>query len=366
MESFDFELPAQAAWKDASFLSSLAQAALKEALLADGPSRLHAKRRTLETVVDYMQPESSVVASLREPRYQPGFLRKTANYLLSVVSLADATAIGGVMQEQVSPTLTLLKVESTDGWFFAKTPAPGCNEVSITETIASTFPESTLDIVGTSVELNCFVSRGFDHVPGKGITHRSMVRELGRIQIQSLENLDKLRDGGCLDRGPKDIAAKCEEWYDDACLWLMVGMGFKRSEVFSKVKDACLQLESYNIPCTLVHGDFHKGNVTLAPAGSSTEVILFDWQYACIGHPFCDFFLLMDSISEDVKEEYLGMWSAFESMEGRKRRLTWRASSGVALKCGRIWTLLHKVSTRSVRFWKSACMIRTATSTIIF
>lgn len=206
--------------------------------------------------------------------------------------------------------------------------------------------------MATSVKLNCFVSRGFnqvvlDHV-ARVLDHElpesekikiqkrrlvRMSRLLARIQIQSLEHLDKLRDAGCAHRGPKHLSAMIEKWAEEGGIPPFVtDYGVEDFvERAPKLMAACSRLATYNIPCTLVHGDFHIRNATFT-AGNSERIMLFDWQYSYIGHPFFDFHILHWSAPEEVVEEYLKMWSAFEGMERAKEAYQLARYLGMYLK----------------------------------
>lgn len=97
-----FALPTSAAWKDADFLSSL----LKD---ESSNTRWDTVKSTLELTLSCMQPENSIFASLYDPRYQRGWFRKAAEFLVSVVRSAGEVS-GRVIQEHVSPTSTMLSV----------------------------------------------------------------------------------------------------------------------------------------------------------------------------------------------------------------------------------------------------------------
>lgn len=51
--------------------------------------------------------------------------------------------------------------------------------------------------------------------------------------------------------------------------------------------EMCSGLAEFNILLTLVHGDLTLSNTTYDPL-EGREVLLFDWEFACIGHPLCD------------------------------------------------------------------------------
>ena len=64
-------------------------------------------------------------------------------------------------------------------------------------------------------------------------------------------------------------------------------------------------LRSCHLPDTLVHGDFHPGNVR----GTGLQLTLLDWGDSCVGHPLLDQPAFLDRIREEHRQEVAGHWS---------------------------------------------------------
>src|SRR5438477_2563449 len=70
----------------------------------------------------------------------------------------------------------------------------------------------------------------------------------------------------------------------------------------------CRSCARYGVPETLLHGDFHRGNV----ATSGGRTMLVDWTDGCVGHPFFD---LATALPDDGKHRetllsaYLEGWA---------------------------------------------------------
>lgn len=94
------------------------------------------------------------------------------------------------------------------------------------------------------------------------------------------------------------------------------------------LQSLCCQLEDYNIPETLVHGDLHLHNV----AFNDGDYLLFDWTDSCITHPFFDLFdlffaarghswwvyvqnLWKQNTLKHLQNTYLSQWLEYESAE---------------------------------------------------
>ncbi len=79
---------------------------------------------------------------------------------------------------------------------------------------------------------------------------------------------------------------------------------------FPLLKAQLESLKKYNIPLALTHGDFSRRNVGFcADKKGKEKIILFDWQYAAVSHPFFDFCEFREKVDEKIVDEYLSQWS---------------------------------------------------------
>ena len=77
-------------------------------------------------------------------------------------------------------------------------------------------------------------------------------------------------------------------------------------------------MQEYNIPLTLTHGDFASRNLGLKKGrDGSQQLVVFDWQFAAISHPFFDLQEIHEeqNISEEERRCYLEMWREYEPLE---------------------------------------------------
>lgn len=344
----DLSLKPHVAWKDASFVASLLKS-------SDGCME---NRSALEVALTYMRTWPDHMAKHCDPRYQFGWFDASARWLRAEVARHGATPTGPIVQEHISSTSTLLSLACSTGTFYLKSPAVGCEEATITAAVAALFPEDTVDVLGTSKELHSFIMHGFDHVDLKRSHDEAFVRKLGHLQLQSLQHLDTLKAAGCEERGPDEIAEKLREWANDDSERMRNIFGVTLSTFKERVPlvvALCLHLRTYNIPLTLVHGDFAKHNATIVSAkggiacrdgddehcddeaDSSEKILFFDWQYACISHPFCDLHEMHKELTENTMNVYLDLWSEYESRERAREAFELAKNLGWCLK---MWTMM--------------------------
>jgi hypothetical protein len=70
-------------------------------------------------------------------------------------------------------------------------------------------------------------------------------------------------------------------------------------------------------PLTLLHGDYHRGNLLLR---DGDPLLAFDWQFACVGPPAYDLAVFWDYLGAVNRPALFGL---IERVEARERCLTW-------------------------------------------
>lgn len=151
-----------------------------------------------------------------------------------------------------------------------------------------------------------------EHVPGEDLYEASlaarvaMVEKLVALQAREATRLEPLLALGVPDwRAPRLAAAiegvvrRVGGELDAAAL-----VGLRRW--VAGIPDRFEQLAACGIPDTLVHGDFHGGNVR--GASDTTELTLVDFADAAIGHPLLDAWVLINTSPEHMR---VGVTSAF-------------------------------------------------------
>lgn len=141
------------------------------------------------------------------------------------------------------------------------------------------------------------------------------VRALARVQRAWAGGADELRRIGCPDRSPAALAAvlpgalervatlagpdaRCTPQRHAALVARLPALG-----------ETLARLSASPVPPTVVHGDFHPGNVGVRADGT---VCLLDWSDAAVGHPFVDLVLWFSHVSPELAAQqaaaYLDEW----------------------------------------------------------
>ena len=118
------------------------------------------KRVVLQAVLDILQSPTRADERFRDPPYKYKWFDEASQWLCNVVKDEGHTPDRRVIQVIMSPTSTILKVNSTSGWFNLKAPGLGSKESQIPCTVASLFPTNTPEVLQTWADLNASISRG--------------------------------------------------------------------------------------------------------------------------------------------------------------------------------------------------------------
>lgn len=331
----NFCLPSYAAWQDVECSERIANAEDRNR----GPdSTVH---EVLFNIVKNFQTGRADTSYLNDIRYSPGWFPKASEYLISVLEDIGVHPIGPVFQHSISSTSTLLKVETNRGQYYLKSPAAGCDEVSITKIIVQLLPSHTASIVGTSSDLNCFVSEPFkteDECHAENFL-QNMMAQISQVHHDSRHHLAELKLGGVPDRSPLAIVEQVNKWVNgnSNVIEFTITYGRMLAENIELITSSLQEVSESGIPSTLVHGDLCESNFAYRRCGSSDSTdnlvpILYDWQHACISHPFFDFHRIHNELSPQMVENILNQWIHVSSIERLRRTFKLSCILGWLLK----------------------------------
>lgn len=80
--------------------------------------------------------------------------------------------------------------------------------MSITEKIASVFPDRSPRVLLTSADMNCFITKEFEHKIPDQKNLGDLVTELGYLQLKAIGYVDALHQAGCPVRKPDSLIEK--------------------------------------------------------------------------------------------------------------------------------------------------------------
>jgi len=121
-----------------------------------------------------------------------------------------------------------------------------------------------------------------------------MLAALHPVQLAALEELPALRALGVPDRTFPVLAEKVRA----------VAHRYGYPQAVAGLDDRLAELSACGLPDTLVHGDFHPGNVR----GPVTAPVLLDWGDCVLGHPGYDLLRMVEDLPAPQRAPLVAQW----------------------------------------------------------
>lgn len=105
----------------------------------------------------------------------------------------------------------------------------------------------------------------------------------------------------------------------------------RRAQMVTWVAEAATRVGTFDMADTLVHGDFHPGNVALVHG----RPVVFDWSDAAVGNPLVDLVTWIEEEDEPTRRERLidaclDSWSSALDPAAARADLVWILGAGAA------------------------------------
>lgn len=308
--SADLTIPEAGRWFDALALETLP--------LADEWQREHLLR-ALQSLKEDAPP-------IRAPWFHKGWFQRARQWTEAELEKHGYQRRSEVEQFKHWSLSVLLRVETNRGDVFFKISNKFplfANEPMIMQKLSEFFPKFVPRPLAINEAERWMLMADFGVKEQDESERRPqllrMAREYARFQqaTNSPELISRLEAAGCFNRRITVLEAQIEGMYADESSYAALN-----EEELSAWKGCrpqllalCQKLASYKIPDTLVHGDFHSGNVAIR----EDDFLIFDWTDACISHPFFDLPIFLDydggENPDEVRQAYLAEWLNYESEE---------------------------------------------------
>lgn len=299
----------------------------------------------------FAEERSGIVPPLRPPWGRKGWYSVIADWARRELAARDIKLLAPPTQIKQWDISSVLKAPTSSGTVYIKAiPTFFATEPRITSGLYNLFPAVVPGPLATyerpnegRLLLHDFGGKPLwlDDTPPQAML--DVLALFARMQIECVGKEDLLREIGCRDRTLEGMPAQMRDLIADesALQGLTDDEQSRFRALMPAIESACNQLVSGPIPQTLMHGDFHGGNIALNDHG----YVIFDWTDACISHPFFDLLTIVDNNFDTLEPErreqlistYLGEWASrgYGSLEDL------RATCDLALKVG---PLYHAIS----------------------
>ena len=247
------------------------------------------------------------------PWQQDGWFVDATSWISSKLS-----GVTEIEQYRVWSGSALLRIDADDRrYFFKSVPDIFHREAIVTSLIADRFPK----VVPTPVAID--EARGWMLLGNFGDTFvadlpfhhwEKALAALFELQRESIPMVGSLLQDGIVDRRPDRLTAQTEDFSAGGLGELPEELRSRLRTAVPRLSELCAELGESPIPSTLVHGDFHGGNVVVTDG----HYMIFDWTDACIAHPFVDLatYLYMfgppstdAAVRNRLRDRYLQGWS---------------------------------------------------------
>ncbi len=137
-----------------------------------------------------------------------------------------------------------------------------------------------------------------------------MVSLLVELQVGWVERTDELVRLGAPDWRPGALAASAEATITRTAPQLSRATWQACERLVEGLPERFRAIEACGVPDTLVHGDFHPGNLR----GDDSHLVLLDWGDCGVGHPLLDRAAFFDRVPDVdravVAEHWDALWRA--------------------------------------------------------
>ena len=302
-------------------------------------------------VETYFAEEQSGVPPLRPPWGRIGWYADISAWVERELAKHDLSLLDPLQQMKQWDISSVLKGRTQNADIYVKAiPTIFATEPRITDGLARLFPGTVPNplAIYERPDEGRLLLRDFGGQilwdPGiEWTVMEEALRLLARMQIECTRRPDELSDIGCADRRLQGMPGELRELLaDDSARARLTEDEIARLQaILPAIEETCARLQSGPVPQTLLHGDFHSGNVATTDSG----LIIFDWTDACICHPFFDLLTVVDNeyepLTEEQRERYLSSYLSEWEAAGYGSNQLLRETCDLALKLG---PLYHAIS----------------------
>jgi Phosphotransferase enzyme family len=133
-----------------------------------------------------------------------------------------------------------------------------------------------------------------------------MVDLLVGLQVEWTGRTDELRALGAADWRSPALGALVTGVVERAAGSLDMAVSRRLESLVGSLPQRFADIAACGVPETLVHGDFHPGNVI----GDGGRLVLIDWGDSGVGHPLLDHAAFVEPLDPDARTTVIEHWSA--------------------------------------------------------
>lgn len=241
--------------------------------------------------------DSLTVQPLRQTWARPGGPGELLAWADDQLAVAGWARTGAAQQMRSWNLSTLWRIPTARGRVWLKAvPHFFAHEGAVIDWIGAPVAPRLIDFVpGRALLVD--IDGPTNHDVRDPVALQPMVDLLTGLQQRALGRLDELVDLGVPDRRLPTGVARWEAVVEDWGSTLAVGERRALAGLMRRLPALIAEIEACGVPDTLVHGDFHAGNVAGRPDG----YVILDWGDSYVGHPLSDELAFVERLPAQVQ-----------------------------------------------------------------
>jgi hypothetical protein len=269
------------------------------------------------------------VPPLRNEWSRLGWMARALAWIHAQIHGLGLVITGPIEQKKTWSISSVMSIPTSGGVFYFKAVPPVFEvEPRLTAMLAKKYPGSVADVVaveGPWMLMREFVGNSLWE--SQGVEGRaSALRLLARIQVDLAGDTDRLLAIGCPDRRLERLEEDAHVMLDGAIELLGNDPNRPTAGLIDRVRQAMPRFREMRdslafLPATLLHGDFHAGNILLQSPEGDGPPLIYDWTDGALGCPFLDMPALFSNpaianapeLRTPLRDAYLEAWADYGS-----------------------------------------------------
>lgn len=249
--------------------------------------------------------------------FRPGWFERAESYIDGEIKAAGRVRLGPSRQIKHWSMSAVLRMPTDRGDLFLKAVLPRlAHEPDITRYLASLGIAPFATIIAISPDDRWWLAEDFGGVDGWAVSteqRRACLTQLVMVQKETIGRGDELIAVGCVPLTSASLADNVRSTLARDDIWrapklpknldrALSGEEVDRLQELTPYLVECAErLDESAIPATIVHRDFHPGNVVVR----DNEILLHDWSFATVTNPLFDLASWLLDASEPDAASYL-------------------------------------------------------------
>lgn len=268
----------------------------------------------IETILKryFTEIETGVIPAERVPWAKRGWQNHAFDWVHAQLDKLNFGLVGDIEVVRIWCITALYRIPTNNGdLYFKAVPPTFSREIGVTHWLNTQLPSHIPEVIAFDKEQHFLLMRDFNANILRETENdvalsvwETVLTDFANIQKMTIGQEQTLLDLGALDYRLHQLMPKFKTFLADSDF---VGVKHNMPEDhITAIHDALPIIQSHvesllamNLPTTLLHNDFHTGNIAI----KDDKTIVFDWTDAGIGLPIFDYSTLAYALNNVFKEQ---------------------------------------------------------------